>query len=215
MKVCIVPYFVSIIAQKLSMSKATRIQKISSPGVGSSFSQRISHLAKITDILSKVNIPQEVLKGSREPDLLIIASISQNVPHLRSEWLISGSGVPFIETSEDEVKIHSDYSDINARFKRLRIKNRLTQEEIGNVLGKSRTTISSIELSRQTISFADLRLIRRKFNVSYDHMIDGGEIFSPTDVKELQEKIDDLKEQLDIYKDIIKFQKAEIARLKV
>ena len=49
---------------------------------------------------------------------------------------------------------------------------------MAKILGISRSTMSAIELNKQTIQFAQMRILHRRFGVSYDMLIDQVEVDS-------------------------------------
>lgn len=66
-----------------------------------------------------------------------------------------------------------DYSDIKARFREIRIDNRMTQVEMGKLVGLTASAIGAIEQGLYTPNFAVLRALHNKLGISYEYIIDG------------------------------------------
>lgn len=58
------------------------------------------------------------------------------------------------------------------RLKEIRIENKLTQEDVANILKIDRTTYTSYEIGRDTISVEKLNLFLNYFNISYDYIFE-------------------------------------------
>jgi transcriptional regulator with XRE-family HTH domain len=65
------------------------------------------------------------------------------------------------------------YPEINNRFREIRIDNRLTQAEMGEVIGLSAGSVGAIEQGLYTPNFSVMRKLNERFNVSYSYLIDG------------------------------------------
>lgn len=57
------------------------------------------------------------------------------------------------------------------RVYQLRVKRRLTQKELGEAIGVSHKTISTIESGLRTTSFEKLVLLAKFFDVSTDYLL--------------------------------------------
>lgn len=59
------------------------------------------------------------------------------------------------------------------RFKKLRAETGLTQPEFGKGLKLTRSAVNAIEQGRYCPSIETIKLIKKKFNKSYDWIIEG------------------------------------------
>lgn len=94
----------------------------------------------------------------------------------------------------------SDYSEINKRFREVRLNNRLTQAEMGKLIGLASGSVGAIEQGLYTPNFAVLRILKQKLNVDYNYLIDGEEIDPARTEKEvvkLREENERLKRIID------------------
>jgi len=66
-----------------------------------------------------------------------------------------------------------DYSDIKERFREIRLDNRMTQVEMGQLVGLTASAIGAIEQGLYTPNFAVLRALNQKLGISYAYIIDG------------------------------------------
>jgi len=105
-------------------------------------------------------------------------------PNISRDWFLFNEGKMLIVDTNREV---DDYTDINQRVKDLRLKQNLNQSEMARILGCARSTYANIEHNNQTISFKHLRLLMKRFNVSYEFMIDG--VVENNDLDQLKEKL--------------------------
>jgi transcriptional regulator with XRE-family HTH domain len=67
----------------------------------------------------------------------------------------------------------SEYTDISKRVKEIRLKNNLTQKEFAKLIGLSAPAVGAIENGLYTPNFNVLRIIKQKFFIEYDYIIDG------------------------------------------
>jgi len=65
------------------------------------------------------------------------------------------------------------YPDICKRFRKVRKDHQLTQAEFGVILKLSESTVKQIEYGRSAPSFETLRILKSRFRLSYDYLIDG------------------------------------------
>lgn len=93
----------------------------------------------------------------------------------------------------------TDYSDINKRFREIRLNSRLTQAEMGELVGLASGSIGAIEQGLYTPNFSVIRILKQKLNVSYDYLIDGDTISN----KELDKEIKLLRDENERLKRII------------
>lgn len=106
----------------------------------------------------------------KEGDLNITQlGVVRNEYNVNPSWMTTGKGRPFLKT----VKLPDLMDQIKDVFKRVRLDNRLSQEEMSQILGVKRTTLSNIEAGRQGASLHAIRVLKHKFGVSYDEIIDG------------------------------------------
>lgn len=94
----------------------------------------------------------------------------------------------------------TDYSDINKRFRDVRLNHRLTQAEMAELVGLASGSIGAIEQGLYTPNFSVLRILKQKLNVSYDYLIDGDQVEGvdlANEVKQLREENERLKRIVD------------------
>lgn len=113
-------------------------------------------------------------------------------PNISREWFLFNEGKMLIMDTTREI---DDYTDINQRVREIRLKNQLNQAEMARVLGCARSTYANIENNSQTISFKHARLLKRRFNLSYNYIIDGST--EPSTFDELNKKVSALQAHLD------------------
>jgi len=85
----------------------------------------------------------------------------------------------------------SDYSDISKRFRDIRINHRLTQVEMGELVGLASGSVGAIEQGLYTPNFSVIRILKQKLNINYDYLIDGDTISN----KEQDKEIEQLREE--------------------
>lgn len=94
----------------------------------------------------------------------------------------------------------TDYSDINKRFKEIRLNHRLTQAEMGELVGLASGSVGAIEQGLYTPNYSVIRILKHKLNVSYNYLIDGEKVdatdFSK-ECKQLREENERLKRIVD------------------
>lgn len=67
----------------------------------------------------------------------------------------------------------ADTKDIAGRLREIRIDNRLTQKEMGKLVGMTAGSVGALENGLYTPNFDVLRIIKKRLGVSYDYIIDG------------------------------------------
>lgn len=70
-------------------------------------------------------------------------------------------------------KSASEYADISFRIREIRLDARMTQKEMGKLVGLTAASIGAIENGLYTPNFKVLRIIHKKLNVPYEYIIDG------------------------------------------
>ena len=85
----------------------------------------------------------------------------------------------------------SDYSDISKRFRDIRINHRLTQVEMGELVGLASGSVGAIEQGLYTPNFSVIIILKQKLNINYDYLIDGDTISN----KEQDKEIEQLREE--------------------
>ena len=93
----------------------------------------------------------------------------------------------------------TDYTDINKRFRDIRINHRLTQVEMGELVGLASGSVGAIEQGLYTPNFSVIRILKQKLNINYDYLIDGDTISN----KEQDKEIEQLREENDRLKRIV------------
>jgi transcriptional regulator with XRE-family HTH domain len=162
-----------------------RITRRDQPGPESKVYERLKYAVEELGLeLSDIGVEEE-----SEITASDLSKIFKDLKNVNSDYILSGTG-PAINTTIRSRKL-KDYTGINARVKRIRLRSDLTQAEFGKKIGYARATIAAIEQDYQTISFAALRKISDKFNVSYDYLIDG--IESSGNVAQLQALLDECR----------------------
>lgn len=66
-----------------------------------------------------------------------------------------------------------DFSDINERFRQVRLNHKLTQAELAKIIGLASGSVGAIEQGLYTPNFHVLRMLKKRLGVSYDYLIDG------------------------------------------
>lgn len=189
----------------------TKMQRVASfrikkPGPDSRFLDRFSYALrrikkeKPIDVLNRVlpeDRAQEILDGA-EPTVSELRILAIDAHPITSSYLLSGTGPVSYETPKAES--YRDRKGMNHRFYQLRIRHNETQEEWANHFNRGRSTIASIENNTQSLSIDMLRILRHKFNIPYDWIIDGASV-SDEQMKfaELQDTIDRQEEMIKRY----------------
>ena len=90
-----------------------------------------------------------------------------NTFHVTMDYVcnLSNSNIPISK------KYKLKKSEIGKRLKQIRIKNKLTQEELANILNTTQSNISSYENGKTLILTAFLYNYAKYFNVSLDYLI--------------------------------------------
>lgn len=118
----------------------------------------------------------ELEKAKNDPSYVseeLLKAVYQKDPNINADWFMFNKGKMLNVDTRREI---DDYTDINTRVKELRLKHMLGQAEMAEVLACARSTYANIEHNNQTLSFKHLRLLRQRFKISYDHILDGAEV---------------------------------------
>lgn len=67
----------------------------------------------------------------------------------------------------------SDMNDISGRLRDIRIENRLTQKEMGKIIGMTAGSVGALENGLYTPNFDVLRTLKKRLGIPYDYIIDG------------------------------------------
>lgn len=67
----------------------------------------------------------------------------------------------------------SDTGDISGRLREVRIEHRLTQKEMGKIIGMTSGSVGALENGLYTPNFEVLRTLKKRLGVPYDYIIDG------------------------------------------
>ncbi|MDO5437517.1 MAG: helix-turn-helix transcriptional regulator [bacterium] len=90
---------------------------------------------------------------------------------------------------------------IGQRFKNIRNKLSLSQEEFGRKIGLSKSGVSAVENDRTFVSVEILRTLFFDYNINLNYLIcDSGEMFNSSDKNEADFKEDILKEVNKMFK---------------
>lgn len=90
---------------------------------------------------------------------------------------------------------------IGQRFKNIRNKLSLSQEEFGRKIGLSKSGVSAVENDRTFVSVEILRTLFFDYNINLNYLIcDSGEMFNSSDKSEADFKEDILKEVNKMFK---------------
>ena len=90
---------------------------------------------------------------------------------------------------------------VSTRLREIRINNRLTQKEMGAIIGMTAGSVGALENGLYTPNYDVLRMLKKKLNVSYDYILDGNDVTSNdkamTENKDLKEEVARLKKMVD------------------
>lgn len=75
--------------------------------------------------------------------------------------------------------------DFGSRLKQLRQEKRMTQEELGKILGKSKNNISQYETNKRQADDETKKQLAQFFNVSIDYLIGYSDIRNSNELKKL------------------------------
>lgn len=89
--------------------------------------------------------------------------------------------------------------NFNTRLKQLRLKNKLTQSELANILGLKPTAISNYESQRNEPSFEKLIALSKYFDVSCDYLLGITDAYLPVGGEVLDK---DIVEFFDLYQQL-------------
>lgn len=77
----------------------------------------------------------------------------------------------------------------NEIFKKLRIKNKKTQQEMADFLGVDRTTIGKYETTKTVPPAEVLKRLAEFFNVSVDYLIGVSSVRNPSDTEDDEDEV--------------------------
>lgn len=88
------------------------------------------------------------------------------------------------------------------RLREIRIDNRLTQKEMGDIINMAAGSVGALENGLYTPSLDVLRTLKKKLNISYDYILDGEDnvatsLYLKEENKNLKEELDRLKKMVD------------------
>jgi transcriptional regulator with XRE-family HTH domain len=141
----------------------------------------------------------EIRKMIKDEDYIseaVAKAVTQYDANINRDWFLFNEGKMMII---DQQRDADDYTDINQRVKELRLKNSLNQQDMASILGCARSTYANIEQNNQTLSFKYIRLLRKRFNVPYDFLLDGVEE-EASDSEKNQMRVGYLEEQVALLK---------------
>lgn len=100
-----------------------------------------------------------------------------------------------------KVKVHKSKAssdNIAKRLRDIRINARLTQREMGEIVGLSSGSVGALENNLYTPNFDVLRAIHNRFNVSYEYIIDGTNTTgSHKEIESLRQEVERLRRVVD------------------
>ncbi len=99
------------------------------------------------------------------------------------------------------VKKPTTKDQVSTRLREIRINNRLTQKEMGEIINMTAGSVGALENGLYTPNYDVLRMLKKKLNVSYDYILDGENNISNdvviTENKDLKEEVARLKKMVD------------------
>lgn len=123
---------------------------------------------------------KNVLLGKKDPTMSLTNNLLKIFP-LNQEWLWMGHGEPFrvddiskfmYDRGDKEGESGID-TDINERFREVRLDNKLSQVLFASEMNLTKDMVASIESNRQSVSIATLKKLSKKFNVSEQWLLYG------------------------------------------
>lgn len=90
--------------------------------------------------------------------------------------------------------------EFGRRLKSLRLRNNMTQEELGKLLGKTKNSISQYETGKREPDLETLKIISDYFTVSLDYLL--GKTDDPLPVRDVDQ---DLHDEHDYHKELDAF----------
>lgn len=141
-------------------------------------SERLQFVAKdnkipVRDIARSMSLSDEEYEEkiqSNQFDIDDVYKFCNVYSEVNFAWLATGIGEKY--TRKPQKRDVYDYTGVNKQVKRIRVQNGLSQAEMAEILGISRTTMSAIERNIQTIQIAQMKILNRRFGVSYDLILD-------------------------------------------
>lgn len=100
------------------------------------------------------------------------------------------------------LKKTSAKDDVAKRLREIRIDNRLTQKEMGDLINMAAGSVGALENGLYTPSIEVLRTLKKRLNISYDYLLDGEDhvatsVYLKEENKILKEELDRLKKMVD------------------
>ena len=95
------------------------------------------------------------------------------------------------------MKDKKNYEEFGSNMKFLRKQKKMTQKELGEVLGYGYTTISNYENGRNEPSIEDLKKISHYFKVTIDYLVGNTSKSNAEQNYEIAKELKDIKETLD------------------
>lgn len=100
------------------------------------------------------------------------------------------------------IKKTSPKDELAKRLREIRIDNRLTQKDMGDVINMAAGSVGALENGLYTPSIDVLRTLKKRLNISYDYLLDGEDIAKTSihlkeENKQLKEELDRLKKMVD------------------
>lgn len=116
---------------------------------------------------------KNVLTGKKDPSISLLNNILKIFP-VNQEWLFIGHGQPFtvddispyIFSKKREEKEEAFETEINERFREVRLDTGLSQVLFASELNLTKDMVASIESLRQGVSITTLKKLAKKFNIS-------------------------------------------------
>lgn len=119
--------------------------------------------------------------------------------------------IDIIKKKVDDI-MNNDEIKFAKRIKELRLSKDMTMEELGNKLGKTKSTISTWEKGARSPKMGELEDIASFFNVSINYLLglsdtDNKKTFELTNKKldELQKRVEKIYKKIQITKNLKKF----------
>lgn len=100
------------------------------------------------------------------------------------------------------LKKSSTKDDIAKRLKEIRIDNRMTQQEMGDLINMAAGSVGALENGLYTPSIDVMKTLKHRLNISYDYLLDGEDkvatsVYLKEENKILREELDRLKKMID------------------
>lgn len=106
-----------------------------------------------------------------------------------------------MKSKTNTVKVHkagTDAKSIGTRLRKIRIDARLTQKEMGEIVGLTPGSVGALENDLYTPNFDVLRAIHSRLGISYDFIIDGANTTGNIkEIESLQQEVERLRRVVD------------------